>query len=124
MLVHFVRFVIRYLSLIDSESRGFDPFVAKSNVQVNAFGQPSGAVATKCVFYKGEGKIMAREDGLLEIMFDAGTIVTNPLYTRVIVCDAFFYEPSPADILRNLIVNDEHEIPLLSYPTNFGEGNF
>lgn len=81
--------------------RKFLPFRGTNNVQVIASDQPAEAVAVKCVFTDNRGNIMNSDDLIVNGVFDAGTSVTKPPRAEGVVCDAYYYDPPPTDILGN-----------------------
>ena len=98
-----VRFMAPYLAVPERERRIISAMLAggNENVHVEAFDQPSDAVAVKCAFFDAGGQLMYSGDLLVDGLFDAGTTVTSPQNSRGVVCDAYYYEPSPADLTNN-----------------------
>ena len=102
-----VRFMVPFLATPRRECRIIMAMLARDfeneneNLQVNVFDQPSDAVAVKCAFFDNGGLLLYSGDLLIEGLFDAGTTVTSPKRVAGVVCDAYYYEPSPTDLTNN-----------------------
>ena len=98
-----IRFMVPYLAAPERERRIIIAMLGggNENVQVTTFDQPSDAVVVKCAFFDDGGQLMYSGDLLVNGIFDAGTTVTSPINSRGVVCDAYYYEPSPTDLRNN-----------------------
>lgn len=98
-----VRFMLPFLAAPERERAIILPMLVEGNgnVQMNAFDQPSDAVAVKCAFFDDGGLIIYSGDLLVDGVFDAGTTVTSPNNSYGVLCDAYYSEPSPSDLRNN-----------------------